>query len=388
MPEENAKITPAPPRGFAAEEYEARAEAVQRRMAAAGFGALLLSAAADIQYFSGFLTRFWQSPTRPWFLAIPARGKPVAVIPEIGARGMAKTWISDIRCWPSPRPQDEGVSLLVSVLRDMGGKIGMALGAESALRMPPADWLKLRAALPGEIGDCAALLQQQRMIKSPREIEKIRYSARAVSAAFAALPQGAHGLRESAVCRRLQADILQNGADEIPYLAAASGAGGYDTVIMPPQDTTPAAGEVLMIDIGAVYDGYFCDFDRNYAVGKAANGAQKAHSALHRAMRAGIAAARPGNTAAAVWRAMRETLSEAGDVGRMGHGIGVQLTEPPSLAAHDETVLREGMVLAVEPSVKTGEGLQMVCEENIAVGEEAELLTIPAAEELPVIPAA
>ena len=54
-------------------------------MAEADIAALLLTTEPELRYFSGFLTQFWQSPTRPWFMVVPRTGKPIAVIPEIGA---------------------------------------------------------------------------------------------------------------------------------------------------------------------------------------------------------------------------------------------------------------------------------------------------------------
>lgn len=81
-------------------------------MAEGSIDALLLTTEPEVRYFSGFLTQFWQSPTRPWFLVVPATGRPVAVIPEIGEPLMSQTWIDDFRTWPSPSPDDEGVSLL------------------------------------------------------------------------------------------------------------------------------------------------------------------------------------------------------------------------------------------------------------------------------------
>lgn len=380
-------------RGFPAEEYIARTAAVQQRMAAARLDALLLTAAAEIRYFSGFLTQFWHSPTRPWFLIIPANGKPIAVIPEIGESGMAATWLDDIRCWPSPRPQDEGISLLTSLLREKSGRygqIGMMLGAEGTVRMPLVDWQILREAVqPAVIVDCADLLQRQMMIKSPHEIDKIRHVAELTSAAFEALPQITHAaLSERELCRRLRLRLTENGADESPYLIAASGRDGYGSIIMGPSDAVPAAGEVVMIDTGTVFDGYFCDFDRNYAIGEVAPAAAQAHQILWQAVTAGVAAARPGVTAAAVWQAMQQVLPSGGgnSTGRMGHGFGMQLTERPSLTAADETVLQAGMTLAIEPCMTLSAGKQIVCEENIVIGEDgAQWLSHRAAAELPVI---
>jgi len=74
------------------------------------------------------------------------------------------------------------------------------------------------------------------------------------------------------------------------------------------------------------------------------------------------------------------------NIGRMGHGLGIQLTEYPSLMLNDETVLKENMVITIEPSMSYGEGLMMVHEENICIRDgKPELLTKRAAEELPII---
>ena len=82
-----------PNRGFKEDEFAARTAAAQAKMAEAGMAGLLLTTEPEVRYFSGFHTLFWQSPTRPWFLFVPAEGKPVAIIPEIGAELMRRTWI-------------------------------------------------------------------------------------------------------------------------------------------------------------------------------------------------------------------------------------------------------------------------------------------------------
>src|SRR3569623_1963103 len=81
----------APQRGFTPAEFERRTTRAQQIMAAHQFDALLLTAPANIRYFSGFDSQFWESPTRPWFIIVPLSGKPVAIIPEIGAPEMALT---------------------------------------------------------------------------------------------------------------------------------------------------------------------------------------------------------------------------------------------------------------------------------------------------------
>ncbi len=85
-------------------------------------------------------------------------------------------------------------------------------------------------------------------------------------------------------------------------------------------------------------------------------------------------------------RVMSELSQEGGDIGRLGHGLGMQLTEQPSLAAFDDTVLQENMVLTLEPSLSYGSGLMMVHEENIVVTPSGgRLLTERASADLPVL---
>ena len=125
-------LHPAAPRGFATAEFEQRTEAAQKIMARLGLDAMLLTTEPEVRYFTGFNTIFWLSPTRPWFVVIPAEGVPIAVIPEIGGPSMALTWISDIRTWLAPQPEDDGISLLVDTLRDVmpqGRRSGPADGS-------------------------------------------------------------------------------------------------------------------------------------------------------------------------------------------------------------------------------------------------------------------
>jgi len=97
-------------------------------------------------------TQFWQSPTRPWFLFVPAQGKPIAVIPEIGASLMQQGWVDDVRTWSAPSPDDDGMSLLTELLAPLSAsraRLGVMKGHETMLRMPLSDWERLLTALPG-----------------------------------------------------------------------------------------------------------------------------------------------------------------------------------------------------------------------------------------------
>lgn len=385
----------APPRGFPRAEYEARTARAQALMAAEGLAGLLLTTEAEIRYFSGFHTLFWQSPTRPWFLFLPAEGKPVAVIPEIGAALMRRGWIEDIRTWSAPAPGDDGLSLLTGLLAPLaraGERIGLPMGHETVLRMPLADYRRLMDGLPGlRVADCTGIIRALRMVKSPAEIEKIAHVCAIGSRSFDRVPAMAReGLPLEDLFRAFRREALAQGADDVPYLVGGADRGGYHDVISPPSRRPLQRGDIVMLDTGMTWDGYFCDFDRNFAIGAADDPSRRAYDVLWRATEAGLAAARPGATCRDLFHAMRTVTAEmdpgGGDVGRFGHGLGMQLTEWPSHAGFDDTVIEEGMVLTLEPSLGYGDGRVMVHEENIMVRSHgAELLTRRAPPDLPVI---
>jgi len=387
-------LTP-PPRGFAETEFEHRVVCAQTRMQQLGVDAVLLTTEAEVRYFTGFLTQFWESPTRPWFVVLPLKGKPVAIIPGIGAAGMRETWIEDIRIWSSPRPDDDGISLVADALQEQAGRFnrfGASLGPESMLRMPARDFEKLRGMVGGaEFHDSSDMMHRLRYVKSPAEIAKIHYVCDLTSAAFEALPESlVRGESERENCRRLRIDLLARGADTSPYLIAGSGPGGYGNIIMGPTDRIIEGGDILIIDTGTTYDGYFCDFDRNFAFGHASDDARRAHEVVFKATDAGFKAARPGATTTDVYHAMWSVMEAGGalgnDVGRLGHGLGMQLTEWPSNTANDHTPLEPGVVLTLEPGMEFAPGKQMVHEENIVITDAgAELLSRRAPAELVVI---
>ncbi|KEO55147.1 M24 family metallopeptidase [Thioclava pacifica] len=379
---------------FSAQEYRDRIARLQTAMALEGLDALLLSTPADIFYTTGFLTRFWESPARPWFVVVPQAGDPVAVIPTIGAELMGRCWIPQVRTWDAPDPRDDGVSLLAGTLADMvpeNGRIGLPMGLETHLRMPLGDFETLRSHLaPRVLTDATASVQRVREIKSEAEITKIRTSCEIAARAFDRVPEFAQaGQPLDAVFRDFQIALLSEGADWVSYVAGGAGADGYGDVISPAGPDPLHVGDVLMLDTGAVREGYFCDFDRNWAIGSASDCARRAHRALWQATEEVMATLRPGHRACDVHEMLCAGLRRHGATpsgGRLGHGLGVTLTEWPSFTPLDTTPLRAGMVLTLEPGCKTRDGRILVHEENIVLRENGvELLSPRAPAELPEI---
>ncbi len=387
--------------GLNNDEYANRCRQLQQRMAEQNIDLLLFTTAAEFYYCCGFYTPFWQSPTRPWFLLLARCGKPVAVIPTIGSTLMQNCYVEDIRTWSSPHPSDDGVSLLANTINEMseGGSftLGMMRGRQSVMRMPPADFAALCAQLPTmRLQDASPLVQQVRMIKSAAEIAKIARAGNIISKVFAHWHEWLHsGMPLREIFRQFKIHCLQAGIDDVPYLAGGMGNGGYADVISPPDNTALAAGDVLMLDVGATYDGYYCDFDRNIACQHASDEAQRCYEVLWQASEVGIATATAGTTCRQVFSAMHEVICAGGfadsdsaaGVGRYGHGLGIELTETPSLTDWDDTPIVPGMVLAIEPSATLSNHRLQVHEENIVIGADgrAQLLTQRAAAQLPLL---
>ena len=362
-------------RGFPEAEFAARVARAQAMMARHGLAALLLTTEPEVRYFTGYITRFWESPTRPWFVVLPASGKPIAVIPTIGAPVMARTWVEDIRTWRAPDLEDDGVSLLADTLRDVAGDgtVGVPMGHETHLRMPLEDYARLGASV--RLVPDYGIMRALRMVKSEAEIDKIRTACAVAGRAFDRVGDiAAPGVPLSQVFRRFQMLCLEEGADWVPYLAGGAGPLGYDDVISPASDAPLEKGDVLMLDTGLMVDGYFCDYDRNFGIGSVDERCLDGHRRLIDAVDAAMEAARPGATAADLFHAMDKVLTGGAggsEAGRYGHGLGMQLTEWPSLIPDDHTVLEPGMVLTLEPGVDIADGQILVHEENIVIREGA-----------------
>ena len=337
--------------------------------------ALFLTMPANIRYFTGFDTQFFHSPTRPWFLVIPYNKKPIAVIPEIGKTLMEMTWVEDIRTWDSPNPNDDGISLLFSVFKDLKIKfnsVGAELGMEMSLRMPWIDFNKLLEKQKQTFLDATQAIWEIRTVKTKAEINHINFICKAVSSCYYSLPKIINlGETERQVSEKLKKNIIDSGADSIPFMPVVSGQNGVSQIISGPSDKELEKGDLLFIDTGSTYDGYFCDYNRNFGVSEISNRLSASWDRLQEATEAGKNMLIPGNTAKQVFFAMNAILQEGkkrkNSSGRLGHGLGMQLTEWPSFSKYDETILQEGMVVTLEPIIDIDDEKILVHEDNFLI---------------------
>ena len=379
---------------FSTEEFEIRLERAQELLYEYKLDALLVTIPSNIRYFTGIDTHFWESPTRPWFLVVPLSGRLMAVIPEIGEKLFEKTFVKDIYTWSSPNIKGDDISPLKSLLDSMPsrfGAIGAELGKEMSIRMPVLDFEILRSNFKFNIVDGTSLIWKLRIVKTLNEIRKIEKVAQIVSDVFEKLPTFISADdSERDVAKKLKMEILKKGADNIPYLPVVSGVGGVSQIISNPTDKLISSGDFLFIDTGTTFDGYFCDFDRNFAIGQASDELKKTNEILWHATEEGIKNLVPGAKTKDIWKKINKKIEDFGFMikgeGRYGHGVGLQLTEPPSISSFDNSIIQENMVLTIEPSLEYKPGKIIVHEENIFVSKDGPiLLTKRAPKELPLI---
>lgn len=198
------------------------------------------------------------------------------------------------------------------------------------------------------------LVGDLRMLKDHAELDALRTSAavadRAMHAGLNALRPG---LTELQAAQAIRDQFAEQGA-AIAFTLCASGPNGafphHSTGDRVLQDD-----DAVMFDIGAGYGGYPSDMTRMAILGDGPEGYAEIHDIVERAWQAAADAARPGVAAHVVDDAARQVITDAGYgeyfVHRTGHGMGLEVHEPPYLTSSSETVLREGMVFSIEPGI-------------------------------------
>jgi Xaa-Pro aminopeptidase len=199
------------------------------------------------------------------------------------------------------------------------------------------------------------MLSDLRRVKSPAEVDRIARAARIADDALAEVaPRVSPGATEVEVRDALEAAMRRHGADDVSFATiVATG----DNAALPhhhPTSRRIAAGEAVVVDFGALVDGYHSDMTRTFVVdGPGAGEMIERHGIVRAACEAGVAAVAPGVVACEVDSACRRVLAAAGLEGELthgvGHGVGLLIHEAPWVNARSRDVLRPGDVVTVEP---------------------------------------
>lgn len=350
---------------FSNAEMQRRWTCAQARMAAQGIDLLLISGEENFQYFAGSSASLalHQSLTRPSVLLLPASGDPIAIT-QGGPALDGTSHVSDVRDFH--HLLEFPPSAILDVIDDIGSRpsrIGAELGQEQRMGMPVGTYLGLVAALTNtEFVDAADIIVGLRMRKSEEEIVYMREAADVTGRARQRLfDEVTRGMTEREVVRRMRHLLSEEGADRTGFVILQHDDPGSRNQI--PIDRPLQPGTVLAVDAGAYRGMYAVDYVRMATLGEATNTQRHVHAAVLEVVEKMKAALKPGIrccdlhalTLAAIDESGCENVDpERAQTGRVGHGQGILITEPPSLCADDETVIEPGMVISTEPGLRLG----------------------------------
>jgi Xaa-Pro aminopeptidase len=218
-----------------------------------------------------------------------------------------------------------------------------------------ADWTDLSVEVALEV--LRGAVEAERRVKDAAEIERIALAASIATEALAAVaPLLGDGVTEADVRDELDHRIRRLGADGPSYDTIV--AAGPEHAARPhhlPTRRTIEDGDLVVIDVGALVDGYHSDMTRTFVVGEPSPGQLEWFDLVARAQAAGLAAVRAGTPAGDVDRACRDTFVDAGVaawfVHGTGHGVGLLIHEDPFEVAGSTEPLVAGDVVTVEPGL-------------------------------------
>jgi Xaa-Pro aminopeptidase len=371
-------------------------------MRAEGSDALFITEASNFTYFSGGHGDF--SFSRPTILVLPKEKDPVVMVHDFfGPSQHRESWVEDIRTYTSILGFP--IELIKYVFRDLGinaGKIGAELGREQRLGLPYNDFIRIAKELPGaDFIDASDLFWSLRMVKSTAEVEYMRKACSISSQAFKTCFKNIRpGMTEKDAAKMLYDATVEAGGTSV-WTLSNSGPYNYESGFLPtPSENVLEEGNLLWIDTGCKVNGYSSDFSRIAAIGEPSSDQRQMYEIVNGITETIGKAIRPGIKASDLSRLCNREFENAGlreiwgdgdcssaqsnRAQRIGHGIGMATTEPPHIALFDDTELKAGMVVTMEPTVVTNYG-HFNIESNVLVTEDGPEVLSTATTELVVI---
>jgi len=363
-------------------DYNARLRAVQQKMAEQKIDLLFLQRSANLHYLTGipreeqnfgntmypgeWLSGAWIAPDRAPILSLP---RMLADF-HLSVTGYDLRVLSDAA--------DPAI---------LAAELLSALGAPAAATIALDDraWaetlLGLQAQRPAaRFVSAAPIMRPLRLIKDQDELAIMRQAGAITEAAYRdTLPKLRHGMTTLDLIAEVNYQLKRHGSSAPSFVTSFYNMGvnhpfefhNREETLLLPLDAPVS----ISFDFGAVYDGYCYDFGRSVFFGDPGAEYRRVHELVMRSQATGIAALRAGNTCEQADAAARAVIADAGYAEafrhRLGHGIGMDVHEPPFLTAGDATELRPGMCFTVEPSIFIPHQLGCRVEDVVVVRDRA-----------------
>ncbi len=304
----------------------------------------------NIRYFTG--------TTAGKALIVPLEGEPILLCSRLEQGQARRSWVRDVRAfssWKAPLQPGERVhfkeawKIISECISEVGAEsVAYDRASKSLMR-------KIRNIHKASYSELPELVPELRSVKSPEELKLVRKSAEIVS-------KGMKRASELIEVGRTELEV----AAELEYVMRKAGSEGvaFPTIVASGANSSlPHAlatskklrrGELVVVDIGAIYNGYSSDMTRTFAI-EPTSAQRKLLDVVKRAQTLGIAKVRDGVPARDVDLAARGFVAKAGYSRYFshgtGHGVGIEIHEPPSLWPESKDILKANMVITVEPGV-------------------------------------
>jgi len=391
-----------------AEDRE-RLARVQTALGKAGIDALVCRLPENLVLLAGYWPVIGRSA-----VVVPLEGAPVLLAPGMEEDALRQATVTDVRTFQvwhlsDPAPDDVLCTLLRQVASDLrlhGKRIGIEAGFEDLaptqkILEPWAPASLSREILTDAFGDhlidATRLLVELRARKTALEIGRIRTAAEIAVFGLEAFAEAVRpGRREIDIAASVEHAVAGRGTGHSGTRHARAQAlvfsgedrlTAYSWGFAPTSTRLVEDGDLVMLELSVVADGYYADLTRVRAAGRVGSNVREAYQAVREAQAEAVRAVRPGVAWSTVDAAARDVLRARGYgdafIHHTGHGVGFRYHEPiPFLHPQAQGVLEEGMVLTVEPGVY-GPGIGGIrIEDNVAVGPAGALMLTECSRDL------
>ena len=332
--------------------------------------AVILNPGPTQTYVSGLVFHLME---RPIVLLYAKDQDPAIVLPELELQKVASLpYKMQVFAYPeNPSEWDNVFRKAVQALGLDGKRVGVE---PRQLRLLEFQYVK-NGAPEADFPDASNVLSDLRLKKDKAEVDAMRHAVKiAQDALEATLPFIKVGMTEKEVSSELVVQLLKHGSDpEMPFSPIVSGGPNAANPHASPSDRKIQTGDLLVIDWGAAHGGYISDLTRTFAVGQVDAEYEKIHKIVQAANAAGRAAGKPGVPCAAVDKATRDVIEQAGYgvyfTHRTGHGIGMEGHEEPYMRGDNMQILEPGMAYTVEPGIYLPGRNGVRIEDNVVVTE-------------------
>jgi Xaa-Pro dipeptidase len=342
---------------------------------ARGFDSLALVPGPNLFYLTGLSFHLSE---RPVVAVFPVGESPAIILPAFEAMKVEQT---TVRLEVFSYTDEEGHAPAFRNACDAMGLSGQIVGVEPLqMRVLEARLFELHA--PGSqlvpVGD---VLAELRSCKDEHELEQMRRAIAVTEMALrSTMEQVRAGMTERAVAALLTVEMLQAGGEGMSFGPLVVAGPNAASPHAGPSDRPIGLGETIVVDCGVTVGGYAADITRTFAIGALEPELARVYEVVRAANEAGRAAAGPGVPAEEVDRAARAVIEDAGYgayfTHRTGHGLGLEVHEPPYIVAGNEHPLEPGMTFTVEPGVYLpGRGGVRIEDDVVVTSDGAESLT-------------